>query len=246
MNSDNIFKKYIGNEIPDENKSNNISVEKNNIYVPPSKRILQSENLNTNIFKESFRKNSLKQKLSSKPLYRVTEDKLKSLDVFPELNKKNLIINGNTSLEKSVNNDENQENKEWIKKGLESNIKDNIENEEYDNSKLYIPEGWLLLSDLNKNKSISQIEKEREDRFNNQILAQYYANMQYLMKERNAIKRRLYITVGDYFGYDSVILRDIPLKLDFLNESDNDVDDNNSDTDEENHIENEYDEDERF
>ena len=217
MSSNNIFKKYIGADIV-INK-NTLSEFKSDIYVPPSKRNINHITVSSeksNIFINSLKESSIKQKNKSKPLYRVTEEKLQSFEVFPELIKNH-------------NNKKVEEVKQWVIKKENMNEESKEQEVTNDESKLYVPDGWLLLSDLNKGKTISQIEKERDERYYYKQLQQYYADMKYLMEERNAIKRKLYVSVGDYFGYDSIILRDLPLKLDFLNESDNELDDENSD-----------------
>ena len=232
--SSNIFKKYKDYDLGSKEKYNEL---KSDIYVPPAKRNINkvtTVSQKNNIFIKSSNQNLLKEKQKSRPLYRVTEEKLQSLEIFPEL-----VSNS----DKNKQNEE-QKNKSWVTKKIEdiepviNNNNNNIKSNDYynnqtnnNNSELYVPEGWLLLSDLNKGKTLSQIERERDERSYNEQLEQYYANMRYLMKERNAIKKRLYISVGDYFGYDSIILRDLPLKLDFLNESDNELEENSVDSD---------------
>jgi len=239
---------------------------KSDIYVPPSKRNINkviTTSQKGNIFINNVNQNLLKEKQKSRPLYRVTDEKLQSLEIFPELNSNDLKYKNKIQQPK--------ENKLWfIKKTEENVVRDEIINDvtsnsinnennhnnynnnddnDDNNSKLYVPEGWLLLSEFNKGKSLSQLEKERDERIYYQQLEQYYANMRYLMKERNAIKKKLYIIVGEYFGYDSIILRDMPLKLDFLNESDNELEDNNTDSDINSsggESENEYDENSRY
>jgi len=236
--STNIFKKYIGNKDGLNEHKNNVSrilesndleTVNNNRYVPPiNKVVVVNSNLKQSILKEKYK---------TKPLYRVTSEKLQSLEVFPELTTSN-------------NNDNDNKEKIWVTKKCEDsdNNKNNYETED-DPNVLNVPDCWLLLSSLNKGKKYSELEKERNERFSNKILEQYYANMRYLMKERNAIKKKLYLTVGEHFGHDSVILRDIPLNLYFLNESDNENDTNTSETEEYNMVDNDedyYDEDERF
>lgn len=240
MSSNNIFKKYNQSDI--SFKKSELSEYKSNIYVPPAKRNITnvSTSQKSNLFLNNSIKPSLNYKIKSRPLYRVTEDKISSLEIFPELNKS-----------EKVKEEKKEEKIQWIKQDSTSNksVKCEKNNEEVDNTKLYVPDGWLLLSDLNKGKTISQIEKEREERYYNKQLEQYYVDMRYLMKERDAIKRKLYISIGEYFGYDSVILRDMPLKLDFLNESDHEMEDSNTDSDENGSIldsEDDYDEDARY
>jgi hypothetical protein len=264
MNSDNIFKKYINSSEKstiqnkddiDKKNSNSNRNEQIKAYVPPAKRIIKnnnkSENSNNqsktteNYFKVSLKKNIVKDK---RPLYKVTSEKLESLEIFPELSEqsqnKNTIQKAEWLIKK---NDQDKTEEPNLNEELDSI---QTTNENTDTDKLHVPEGWLLLSELNKGKSISQIEKEREERKNQQILEQYYVDLNYLMKERDAIKRKLYITCGEYFGHDSIILRDLPLKLDFMNESDNE-NENSSISDSEgdnNNSENEveYDYEERY
>lgn len=240
MSSNNIFKKYNQSDI--SFKKSELSEYKSNIYVPPAKRNITnvSTSQKSNLFLNNSSKPILNYKIKSRPLYRVTEDKISSLDIFPELNKS-----------EKVKEEKKEDKIQWIKQDSISNkpVKCEKNNEEVDNTKLYVPDGWLLLSDLNKGKTISQIEKEREERYYNKQLEQYYVDMRYLMKERDAIKRKLYISIGEYFGHDSVILRDMPLKLDFLNESDHEMEDSNTDSDENGSIldsEDDYDEDSRY
>ena len=236
MTTNNVFKKYDNDFYLSDNNSNHFKKNNNNVYVPPARRC-QTQNIESHLQLQSFeiKKNnhfisSLK-KASSRPLYRVTEEKLRSYDIFPELNN-----NTNTSVKAEWN----------IKKSEETNNTNDF-NENNDSNKLHVPEGWLLLSDLNKGKTISQIEKEKEERYYDQLLEQYYVDMRYLMKERNAIKKKLYISCGEYFGHDSIILRDIPLKLDFMNESDEEVEHCSSDSEDNNSVQEvEYDYEERY
>lgn len=243
MNANNIFKKYVDKN--DNENSKNINMDTINIqkeeklYIPPGKRI-NNQNICKSINFNSNNKlfiNKEKQSIKSRPLYRVTSEKLESLEIFPNLNR-------NSNNENNIN--DKKETLWVIKKDEELNNyseehkKDNyLSTDEHNNSvvdlndstKLYVPEGWLLLFELNKGLSISQIEKDRTEKKHKKDMEQFFVDMNYLLKERNAIRKRLYLTCGDYFSPDSIVLRDMPLKLDFLNESDNEIDINNSSTD---------------
>ena len=147
MTSNNIFKKTSQSDF--SFKKSELSEYKSDIYIPPAKRNItnvtttSSERSNVFLNTSTSNRHILNYKTKSRPLYRVTEDKINSLELFPELNKSKNIEKGDHTSEQQKNEDK----KQWIKQ--ESTVSEPVKcekmDEKEDNSKLYVPDSWLLL-----------------------------------------------------------------------------------------------------